>query len=739
MGGIGMSGIARMYLAMGYRVQGSDLKKNDILCQLERLGAKIIVGHDADSIRGADVVVYSSAIGEDHPERREALSKGTRVIHRSEALAEICEGKFTIAVSGTHGKTTTTALVGMILKEADRNPSIVVGGTVNFFGGNACYGTGREIVIEADESDSSFLNFRPDIEVITNIEREHVDHFQNMHAIESAYRRFIGLLPKDGVWFGCAEDSVVSRMAETEIKNAVLYGFSKKTSRYWASDIIECPKHRRGVDFTVWDGDVRLGTVEMKIIGRHNVLNALAAIGVGVQLGISFSTIALALSKYEGAGRRFDVKYEDDDFLIVDDYAHHPTEIQKTLLAATALKRKRIVALFQPHRYTRTEAFLNEFGRSFEKADKLIVTDIYAASEKPRPGVSGQTVCESVKKTGHPDVTFVDRSRVTEYLQKEVCSGDLVIALGAGDISRVTDEISQILKQDLFKNIRGKVLTGEPLSKHTSLKVGGPAEFWIEPLDLQDLKTVLELSRKNGFSFFIFGAGSNILAPDEGVKGVVAHLNAPYFREIFEKDGKVIARAGVPNSIFIQFALLHGYGDFEFLVGIPASIGGSIMMNAGSHGQSIDSLIESVTVMSPGGETCVMKREDTHFGYRHSGLVGVVVEASFKLPKKSRPVVEKKLAEYHLYRSQTQDLQHASAGCMFKNPKGSGCSSGKLIEDAGLKGKRVGNAQVSTKHANFIINLGGATSQDILNLISQTQQGVEKKFGVKLETEVKIL
>ncbi len=748
-GGVGMSGIAKIFLSQGLKVQGTDVKSSEIIASLERIGAKIFIGHDAAYIAGADLVVYSSSIPESHPERIAALKSGVKVIHRAEALADLCLGKYTIAVTGTHGKTTTTALIGMILKEAGRDPSIVVGGWVEALGGNACHGGGKEMVIEADESDSSFLKFSPDIEVITNIEEEHMDHFKTLAAIEAAYRNFVNRLTARGEWFGCAEDKKVLNLSNEKIKTSTLYGFDPAISSIVATDIHECPGGRRGVHFKAWDKGSLLGMVEMKIIGRHNVLNALAALGVGLKLGIPFAVIQKALGLYEGAGRRFDIKYEDHEFLIVDDYAHHPTEIQKTLIAAKALHKKRIVALFQPHRYTRTEALLDRFGTSFFDADKLVVTGIYAASEIPRFDITGENVCRAIKNSGHPDVVFVERSRLTEYLQGQIEPGDLIIALGAGDIGQVAGQLSDFLRSSRnhnhvklhpFETIQGKVFLNEPLFKHTSLKVGGPADYWIEPEDTEDLKKALRICKDSHLNIHVFGSGSNVLVPDEGLRGAVISLTSPYFRQIHSENGKITARAAVLNTVFIQYTLEKGFGGCEFLLGIPGCIGGALAMNAGSHGQSIETLVHSIKVMDFNGREAVLKKSEVPFSYRSSGIKdAVILEGVFSLPLCKRGDVQKKLDEYRDYRQTTQDLRHPSAGCMFKNPKISGCSSGKLIEDAGLKGRRIGNAQVSLKHANFIINLGGASSKDVLNLLEEVKKTVKEKFQVELETEVKIL
>ncbi len=750
-GGIGMSGIARIYQSRGWNVQGSDVKKTELLTSMERSGMRIMIGHDASHINGADVVVYSSSIPEDHPERRAARERGLQIMHRAEALADICRDKRTIAIAGTHGKTTTTALVGTVLQEAGRDPSIVVGGLVISFGGNAVVGSGPEIVIEADESDSSFLRFAPHLAVVTNVEAEHLDHFGTVERVEDAFRAFIERLPREGEWFGCGDDPRVAKLAGERLRRATLYGLEPRKAGIYATDVVECPGGKRGVSYRAWKDGLCLGIVHLRIIGKHNVLNSLAAIGVGLKIGIPFETISRALGKYLGAGRRFDVRFEDAEFTIVDDYAHHPTELQKTLAAARALKPRRLFAAFQPHRYTRTRDFLEGFAVSFGDVDKLFVTDVYAASETPIEGVSGERLAAAVTATGHADARYVERAKLEEAVLAELKPGDLFLALGAGDVYQIAHKAAEWLAErrapspdraPLFPGFRGKTLREEPLSKHTMLKVGGPAEYWLEPEDVDDLARALDFCRRSGISVQVIGAGSNLVAPDDGVDGAVIHLAGPYWKEIrVETDGLVVARAGVPNTVFIQFAVERSLGGCEFLAGIPGNVGGSVAMNAGSHKQSIDARVERVAGVRFDGRPFAMKREEIPFRYRASGLTDVVIaEAAFRLPAAEKAETLKRLEEYRDYRFKTQDLQHPSAGCMFKNPDNAQCASaGKLIDDAGLKGRTVGRAQVSARHANFIVNLGGASSEDVVRLIREVQEEVKKKFDVDLETEVKIL
>lgn len=753
MGGIGMSGLARMYLAMGYAVQGSDIVYGQNLSQLESMGARVFTGHDRDYVRGADFVVYSSSIKETHPERLAALEMGIPLLHRAEALAQMCRGRYTIAIAGTHGKTTTTALVGMILKEAGRDPSIVVGGMVKSFGGNAVYGQGPEIVIEADESDSSFLNFNPHLAVVTNIEEDHMDHFESIQQIRATFSKFISGLAGNGHWIACAEDENILRILENNTRSYSLYGFGSSKEQLSAVHIEECPANQRGICFDVLRGGSILGSIHLKIIGRHNALNALAAIGVGLRLNIPFEVIKKALSLYEGAGRRFDVRYEDDDYLVVDDYAHHPTEIEKTLAAAKGLRKKRILAVFQPHRYSRTRSLIRQFGTCFKDADKLIITDIYAAGEEAIPEVSGEGLCQIVKAAGHQDATFIQARDLTEYLYTQISSGDLLLMMGAGDIYEVARHIARDLKNKkelkapvsssvdgLFAALRGSVLVREPLSCHTYFRIGGPSLFWIEPEEINDLQSALYICRRNGLKTFYIGAGSNLLVKDEGVDRVFIHLGSSYFCELWIDKDKVVARAGTSNAKFVEYATANDFGGHEFLSGIPGTIGGSIAMNAGSHNECVANMIESITVLNAAGKKMVLKKQDISFQYRSANLKDLlIIEASFILPKISKEKIQQKLDEYRAYRLATQDLMYASAGCVFKNPPNLSKSSGKLIEEAGLKGKRVGQAQVSERHANFIINLGGATYNDVMALIKEIRKAVKRTAGIDLELEIKVV
>ncbi len=439
-GGIGMSGIAEILLAMGYEVTGSDLRESEITRRLESKGARIFYGHDRGHVEDAppDVVVISSAVREDNVEVQAAVRRKIPVIRRAEMLAELMRMKYGIAIAGTHGKTTTTSMVGSVLLEAGLDPTIIVGGRVaDILGGsNARKGMGEHLVVEADEFDHSFLKLHHIIGVITNIEAEHLDCYEDLEDIRRAFSTFANRVPFFGVVVCCLDDDGVRSILPSIHRRFTTYGFSAQAD-VQACDVVF---DGEGSSFTVRtrDGD-ELGRVRLAIPGRHNVSNALAAVCVGLELSLPFERICGGLERFKGVERRFQLIGRVGGVHVVDDYAHHPTEIEATLETAEMLKGEgRIVAVFQPHLYSRTKDFADAFGRSFYRADKLVVTDVYPSREEPIPGVSGRLVADAAIQSGHRDVLYVEEmEEIVPVLQELVRPGDWVITLGAGNVNRV--------------------------------------------------------------------------------------------------------------------------------------------------------------------------------------------------------------------------------------------------------------------------------------------------------------
>ncbi len=445
-GGIGMSGIAELLLNLGYRVSGSDLKASDITRRLQSMGARIAIGHHEDNIRGADVVILSSAISESNPEVQAARRMGKiPVIRRAEMLAELMRLKYAVLVAGAHGKTTTTSMVATVLARGGVDPTVVIGGRLNAWGTNAKLGSGEFVVAEADESDGTFLLLSPTIAVVTNIDLEHLDFYRDLDHIRETFLRFINKVPFYGLAVLCLEDENIQSLLPQIGKRFVTYGFSPQAD-FQARDIRSEGFRTR---YTAYFQGRELGPIEIHLPGRHNVLNSLAAVAVAHELEIDLAAIRAGFEDMTGVQRRFQVKGETNGILVLDDYGHHPTEIRAVLETMTSCfpDRRKVVA-FQPHRYSRTAALLDQFARAFYQSDVLLVTDIYAASEVAIPGINGRRVVEAVKAHGHHDIHFCPGiDDVVAKLEEVVRPADVVITLGAGNIYQAGERFLEGLKE----------------------------------------------------------------------------------------------------------------------------------------------------------------------------------------------------------------------------------------------------------------------------------------------------
>lgn len=445
-GGAGMSGIAEVLLTLGYTVTGSDLHDSDTIRRLEELGGRIFIGHRESNIGEAQVVVISSAVSATNPEVVAAKAKVVPVIPRAEMLAELMRLKYGIAIAGAHGKTTTTSMVAAVLAQAGLDPTIVIGGKVNALGSHARLGRGDLLVAEADESDGSFLKLSPTIVAVTNIDREHLDHYGTVERLQEAFLEFINRTPFYGLAVLCADDDRLRTLLPRVVKRYQTYGVGSSTGTppdFRAADIV---LKKGGSEFRASFRGRNLGPFRLFAPGVHNVSNALAAIAVGMELDVPTDLIRKGLASFTGVERRFQVRGEKNGIIVVDDYGHHPTEIRATLSAARQGWERRLVVLFQPHRYSRTRDLLDEFARSFDQADSLFVTEVYPAGEPAIPGVTGEKLAEAVRTAGHPSVTWVDRKELlAERVLPWLKPGDMVITLGAGDIWKAGLELLERL------------------------------------------------------------------------------------------------------------------------------------------------------------------------------------------------------------------------------------------------------------------------------------------------------
>lgn len=444
-GGIGMSGMAEILLQRGFTITGSDGSRSENTVRLESLGAKVFIGHDAGHIEGADVVVYTSAVNAgDNIETAAAMDRGIPVIKRAEMLAELMRMKYGIGIAGTHGKTTTTTMTGHVVQAGEFDPTIIVGGRVHSFDKtNAVVGKGDIVIVEADEFDRTFLRLSPSLAVITNIDIEHMDIYHDEDDIKNAFIEFANKVPFYGAVVLCLDDPRLQGIIPDISRRIITYGFSPQARLRPVS----VSSDRISTTFTVVHDGRQLGEVTIAAPGSHNVQNALAAVGIGLELGMPFEKIRSGLSRYTGVFRRFQIKHDKKGIMVVDDYAHHPTEVRATLSAArNGWPGHRIIAVFQPHLYSRTRQLCKEFGSSFLDADKLILTDVYPSREAPIEGVSGKLIADTARAFGHRDVSYVpEKEELAKALADIVKPGDMVITMGAGDIYKYGDQLVQAL------------------------------------------------------------------------------------------------------------------------------------------------------------------------------------------------------------------------------------------------------------------------------------------------------
>ena len=735
--GSGMSGIAALLLELGHEVTGSDKVSTLETDRLQRRGLRFHGQHRAADASNAELIVFSSAIKSDNPILASARDSGKPVVRRAQALAAIMCGKRGILIAGMHGKTTTSAMTAHVLREGGLHPSHYVGAEIPILGTNAHWDPrGEYFVAEGDESDGTLPCFHPEHSLILNIEEEHLDFYADIAAIEDAFAQLIG--QTTGTVFYNIDDANAARSCAKR-KSAVSFGFSEKAD-YRATNL---ELRDFASAFCVYRKGQQLGEAVLNVPGQHNVQNAVGVIALATEVGISFDKIAASLRKFEHARRRFEIKYQSDRFLLVDDYAHHPTEIRATLKSATSIGRKRVLAMFQPHRYSRTKALRKEFGRAFDDADRVVVTDVYPASEAPIPGISGQTIADEIATHGHRGVSYQPfMERLHRDVGNMLDSGDLVLSLGAGNIHEQLSLLAAdlVIAEKLIQIVGGEgdVRLYEPLSKHTTLRVGGPAQFWVEPRDEKAFSKLIRFCRQEDLSLFVIGRGSNLLVRDGGIRGVVVHPRGGDFDKVEVNGNEITAGAGAKLKEVAYAGKAAGLGGLEWMEGIPGAVGGGLRMNAGAMGAQTFENVVRVRYLDANGEAHTKTRDELEVHYRSFPLLesNFAISAVFRgEPAPTEEIVRNLRASQEKRR--TSQPAAKSAGCIFKNPDS--CPAGKLVDELGLKNSRVGNARVSEVHGNFIVNDGGATAADMLELIEKIKGVARAKRRIELETEVQIV
>ncbi len=735
--GAGMSGLARMLLEMGHRVSGCDRVTSTETEKLQQAGLVFSCPHSAESVQDAEIIIYSSAIREENVALAAARKNGSLCLRRAECLAAILNNKKGVVVAGTHGKTTTSAMSAHLLREGRMRPCHYVGAEIPVLGANAHWNEDSEyLVAEGDESDGTLVNYIPEHSIILNIEAEHLDFYRDLDHIKSVFHRLCR--QTRGKLIYCKNDAGAHDVC-SQYPNTISYGW--QDADYTATDMTV--KRGRTL-YTINHKGEPLGRVELGIPGRHNVLNSLAATALALELGCDFASITRGLVSFAGARRRFETKYLSRQYRIVDDYGHHPTEIAASLQTAQSLKPERLIVLFQPHRYTRTQLLRDDFGKVLQNLDKLYVADVYPASELPIPGISGQTIVDAVQENGPVDAVFLPNLALAHHVVgNSLRPGDMFITLGAGNVHEAGAKIAADLRilaemqQECGDDINFRLY--EPMSKHTTMGVGGEAQYWVEPNSFEKLQAVVNFFKDRNIPVHVIGRGSNVIVREGGIRGAVIHTRCGEFDKIEMRGCHIVAGAGVKLKKLAAFAAQNGIAGFEWMDGIPGYVGGSLRMNAGAMGGDMWGVFRSAVALNEDGDIVEFEKESMKGAvYRRIPEFehNIVMQATFCGTPDDPQAIGRRMDESRLHRKITQPIA-PSAGCTFVNPQE--IPAGKLIDELGLKGFSIGGAQVSEVHANFIINKGGAKATDITELIDYIRNKAKTERGITLRTEVQVI
>jgi UDP-N-acetylmuramate--alanine ligase len=737
-GGMGVAPLAIYLARSGWSVSGEDDALTGEVASL-LADAGVVVGRMPND---CELVVRSSAIADSHPSFESALRSAVPAVRRGELLAEVARGKKLVAVCGSHGKTTTTAMLVTALRKAGFPAGYVAGGLFNDSTPPAAVGSSEWLVAEVDESDGTIDAFSPEITVLVNLDWDHPDRYGSPAELEAAFAALCGRTR------GTVLVSDTCPLSLRLAPSAVTFGRSGSFSGILSGE-------REGRMSLVLGGRFNPMEVTVGTTGDFNAANATAALAAARLMGVEPSRNSLA--DYPGVRRRQAVLLEEEGLTVIEDYAHHPAEIRALL---PSLRRRlgtqgRLIAVFQPHRYSRTARFKAEFAAALALADSVHLLDVYSAGEAPVSGGTTADVYAELKR-GAPllPVSYLPGggSGCIPTLLREAKPGDLVAFVGAGDIDRTARAWIEAARRGMALSQRwdrvaaamrpllsraAKLTREEPLAKKTTLRVGGEARLFCEPTSEDDLRALLVEAKREGVPVFMLGRGSNLIIPDEGVDGLVISLSGKAWSG-FETlaDGRVRVGAGLRLKNLCGLAASAGLAGFEFLEGIPGSVGGALRMNAGAMGGWIFDIVDEVRLMSMDGETSEVLRANMSIDYRYCGELRSAIALGAVLRPFSRTdasAVGRQIDDYRRKRHESQPRE-PSAGCVFKNPPGA--SAGRLIDESGLKGMRVGGAEVSRVHANFVINCGDATSADVLELVRRVRAAVRQAKGVDLEPEV---
>lgn len=738
-----MRAIARVLLAMGHRVTGSDRAPSTHLEELVALGATAHAGHATTHGAEADLVTRSTAVPDDNPDIVGARDRGTPVYSRAEILSAIVAARPAILIAGTHGKTTTSSMLAVLLDHAGLLPSFVIGSDVAYFGTGARWEASEHFVVEADESDGTFLALAGAHAIVTSLDPDHLEFYGSDERLQAAFEAFVESI--DGITAVCLDDADTQVLIDQP--DVVTYGTAAGADLH----ITDVDVTAQASAFDVqWHGQA-LGRVTVGLPGLHNALNAAGALTIALALGVPFADAAAGLERFDGVARRFEFRGEHLGTQLVDDYAHLPAEVEAAIATANKGPWNRVVAAYQPHRYSRTEALGATFATSFRGVDHLVLTDIYPSGEAPRPGVTGRIVYDAVVEAC-PDLSVSyapSLAEVADHLAASLGPGDLCLTMGAGDLTTVPDRVMSLLAartpasidwlHGLMPSLTNTVVRmNEPIGPLTTYRVGGAALAHATVSTRADLQRLVSEAAVQDVPLLVVGKGSNMLVADRGFWGIAVTL-AGEFTSIDIDGTKVALGAAVSLPAAARRLVGHNLAGFEWAVGVPGTIGGAIVMNAGGHGSDMAASVVSVDVLDIAtGSVSEWSNDELDFGYRRSAVRAetIVLGATLSLTPGDAADGEALLSEIVQWRRANQPGGQ-NAGSVFTNPPGD--SAGRLIDAAGGKGLRVGTAQVSDKHANFIQADPNGSANDIVAVMHRVQDLVRTHAGIELVPETRLI
>ncbi|MFO7536362.1 MAG: UDP-N-acetylmuramate--L-alanine ligase [Kiritimatiellia bacterium] len=744
-GGIGMAGLAFHLKASGLAVSGCDAAESPNTAWLRARGIPVAIGHDPAHAAGAGWLIRSTAVRADSPEIQAARARGLPVLRRGEVLPALLPPVGSAVIAGTHGKTTTGTFLTQLLQDAGRRPSFFVGGEVDATGAMAGAGAPDLFVAEGDESDGTLALYAPDIAIVTNIEFDHMEHFADVGAFEACFTTFMRQARR--VVF-CADDPRCARLAAAR-PGAISYGFSEQAD--WRAGKIE--EGASSSAYTLLHNGKSEGRFELPVPGRHNILNSLAVAAAGCLLGLSPEEIRRGFKAFSLPRRRFDRIVDRPEVLVVSDYAHHPSEVRTVVQTALRQGRRRLFAVYQPHRYTRTRALGHDFPAAFAGVDDLTLVPVYAASETPLEGGTLWDLYRHFREAGQAPRLARSLREAWLDLRHRLQPGDLLLIVGAGDV----DKIAGWAKEDLggplapagprlWREPCEALLTPTPpgsavrfneeIGNKTTYGAGGEADAWVEAGSEAALLNLLSRAHAAGVPVTLFGGGSNFLVPDTGLRGIALRLAPAGFGAVRLEGAHLIAGAAATAHALLEAAEKAGLAGLEWLEGIPGRVGGLVAMNAGAHGGEISQCVASVRLADPDGTVRGLSREELAFAYRACPALKnrIVLEAEFVLKPDEPAAIKVRREAIRARRDWMRGLR--SAGSVFKNPPGT--FAGQLIEAAGWKGHSLGGAKVSERHANILVAESGCRASDLLALLELIRDSVFRKTGIRLETEIEI-